>query len=225
MSKKLVCVLLLCVGIPLIVLAGIIVFKDREYAWISLCVAVVSCVPFFVSFEKRSHGTTKLVILAVMTALSVAGRFAFSPVPHFKPVTAMVIITGLYFGYESGFICGAFTALISNFMFGQGPWTPFQMFSWGIIGLLAGLFAEILKKNIVALLVFGAISGVLFSLLMDVWTTLWWDGSFNVSRFIFNITTAAPVTAVYAISNVVFLFLLNKPLGNKLQRIKTKYGL
>lgn len=222
--KILKLVILFCV-IPLIVVLGVVVFADRAYAWISLCVAVCSLIPMFLNFEKKQNNTTKLVLLTVMIALSVAGRFVFSFLPHFKPVTAMVVITGIYLGYEEGFICGAFTALISNFIFGQGPWTPFQMFAWGLIGLLAGLLSKILLKNIVLLLVFGAFAGVLFSGLMDVWTTLWYDGTFNLARYIANVVTALPVTATYSISNVIFLFVLAKPFGNKLARLKIKYGL
>ena len=187
MAKKIIKLSFLIILVPLAVILGVVVFKDRSYAWVSLCVALFSLVPLFLTFEKKDTNTTKLVILAVMIALSVAGRFLFSFIPHFKPVTAMVVITGIYMGYEYGFICGAFTALISNFIFGQGPWTPFQMFAWGLIGLLAGLLAKVLQKNIIILLVFGALAGVLFSFLMDVWTTFWYDGTFNFSRFIANI--------------------------------------
>lgn len=224
MNKKLFGIILLVVLIPIIIGVGVVAFKDRAYAWISLCIAVVACIPFIVAFEKNSQSTSKLVILAVLIALSVGGRFLFSFLPHFKPVTAMVVITGIYLGYESGFICGAFTALISNFIFGQGPWTPFQMFAWGMIGLFAGLLGCFFTKHLIPLLIYGALSGVIFSLLMDVWTTLWWDGTFNLSRFFVNVASALPVTVIYAVSNVVFLFVLIKPLGKKLERIKTKYG-
>lgn len=225
MVKKIIKISFLVILVPLTVILGVIMFHDRAYAWISLCVAVFSCVPLFLSFEKRNNNTTKLVILAVMIALSVAGRFLFSFIPHFKPVTAMVVITGIYMGYEYGFICGAFTALISNFIFGQGPWTPFQMFAWGLIGLIAGLLGKYFEKNLVLLLIYGAIAGVLFSLLMDVWTTLWYDGGFNIARFVTNVVTAIPVTLTYSISNIVFLFVLIKPIGKKLDRIRMKYGL
>ena len=164
MAKKIIKLSFLIILVPLAVILGVVVFKDRSYAWVSLCVALFSLVPLFVTFEKKDTNTTKLVILAVMIALSVAGRFLFSFIPHFKPVTAMVVITGIYMGYEYGFICGAFTALISNFIFGQGPWTPFQMFAWGLIGLLAGLLAKVLQKNIIILLIFEVGIPYLYSL-------------------------------------------------------------
>lgn len=219
---KYLCVFLLA---PLIVLCGVFFLGDRKYAFVSLALSVVACIPFFVSFEKGKNDARRIVIIAVMTALSVAGRFVFAPIPFFKPVTAIVIITAIYLGAEAGFITGAFSAVVSNFYFGQGPWTPFQMFAWGLIGFLAGLLAKRLVESKVLLIIFGALSGVVFSFIMDVWTTLWADGTFNIARFIASITTAAPFTVVYMVSNVIFLLLLTKPIGRKLQRLKTKYGI
>ena len=210
---------------PLIVLCGVFFLGDRKYAFVSLALSVVACIPFFVSFEKGKNDARRIVIIAVMTALSVAGRFVFAPIPFFKPVTAIVIITAIYLGAEAGFITGAFSAVVSNFYFGQGPWTPFQMFAWGLIGFLAGLLAKRLLESKVLLIIFGALSGVVFSFIMDVWTPLWADGTFNIARFIASITTAAPFTVVYMVSNVIFLLLLTKPIGRKLQRLKTKYGI
>ena len=219
---KYICVFL---AAPLIVLSGVFFFGYRRYAFISLALSVVACIPFFVSFERGKNDSRRIVIIAVMTALSVAGRFVFAPIPFFKPVTAIVIITAIYLGSEAGFITGAFSAVVSNFYFGQGPWTPFQMLAWGLIGFIAGLLAERLVKSKVLLVIYGALSGVAFSFIMDVWTTLWADGAFNFARFIASITTAAPFTAVYMVSNVIFLLLLTKPIGSKLQRLKTKYGI
>lgn len=225
MHKKAVRYLLLLLGVPLVVLLGTVAFADKQYAWISLAIAVLSCVPFFLSFERRDAASKEMTILAVMVALSVAGRFMFSYLPHFKPVTAIVVIAGMYLGVESGFLCGALSAVLSNFIFGQGPWTPFQMFAWGLIGLIAGILANPLKRHKVFLLLYAAAAGALFSLILDVWTVLWWDGTFNISRYLAAIITALPTTAVYILSNMVFLFFLAGPIGKKLDRVKIKYGL
>ena len=119
----------------------------------------------------------------------------------------------------------ALTAVISNFYFGQGPWTPFQMFSWGIVGLIAGVFAPQLKKSLVFRIIYSAVSGVLYSLLMDIYTTLWYDGTFNLTRYIAAVTSAVPVTLTYVVSNVAFIIVLAKPIGSVHERIMTKYGM
>ena len=140
-------------------------------------------------------------------------------------MTAVVIITALYLGGEAGFLTGALSAIVSNLFYGQGPWTPFQMFTWGMIGLLAGLFARWLLKNRILLCVYGAMSGVIFSAIMDIWTTMMRDGAFSWSFYLAALTTALPVTLVYLVSNVIFLLLLTRPMGEKLERVKEKYGL
>ena len=223
--KKWISYGILCLLIPTVVLCGMFLFPAKQYAWISLCVALLSCLPVFLRFERKSVSTKRLILIASMTALSVLGRILFTPIPGFKPVTAMVVITALYFGGEVGFLTGSLCALISNFWFGQGPWTPFQMFSWGLLGLLAGLLADPLKRSKILLAVYGAVSGALYSALMDVWTVLLADGYFNLSRYAATLVSSLPFTAIYAVSNLIFLLLFSKPIGKILERIQTKYGL
>ena len=204
----------MCVLVPLVVYLGAKIFKEKQYAWISLCVAILACVPFFIRFESRDNDVRRLVLIAVMVALSVVGRFVFAPVPGFKPVTAMVAVTAMYFGSEAGFMTGALTAVISNFYFGQGPWTPFQMFAWGITGFVIGLIAEPLKRSTFLLVLSGIIAGVAFSLLMDVWSTLNADGTFNIMRYFSFVVSSLQFMAIYAVSNVIFLLVLSKPRQN-----------
>lgn len=101
-------------------------------------------VPFFMRFEMKKPRAREMVPLAVMAALGVVGRTVFQiiPLPNFKPVSAIVIMTGVSFGAEAGFMTGALTGFVSNFIFGQGPWTPWQMFCWGMIGFIAGKMAK-----------------------------------------------------------------------------------
>ncbi len=127
------------IGVPLLLLAGVFLLHDRKYNFIAMAAAVFSCIPFFLSFERKRARTTELVLIAAMTALSVVGRVIFAPLPGFKPVTAITVITGMHFGPQAGFLTGSLSAIVSNIFFGQGPWTPFQMFVWGIIGYAAGL--------------------------------------------------------------------------------------
>lgn len=223
-KKKILRFAILLFAVPAVIIIGTLAAGSRAYVWLSICVAVLSCVPFFIAFEKKS-GTGRMLILAVMVALSVLGRFAFSALPHFKPVTAIVVIAGIYLGAESGFLCGALSAVLSNIIFGQGPWTPFQMFSWGLIGFLAATASPLLKKSKLALAIYGVFSGILFSLLMDGFSALWAEGKFSLSRYGAFIVAALPVTAVYAVSNVIFLLALSALMGEKLERITKKYGI
>lgn len=216
---------LLLILIPILVVGGALIFEEKHYAWIALCVAVLSCLPLFFRFESRASTAKELVVLAVLVAVSAAGRLAFAWAPGFKPVTAVTVIAAVYLGKEAGFVVGSLSAVVSNFYFGQGPWTPFQMFAWGFLGFMAGVLAAPLKRRKVWMILYGILAGVLFSAIMDVWTTLWADGTFNPGRYLAACAAALPFTLEYAVSNVVFLLLLTKPIGEKLERIKRKYGL
>ena len=207
--------------IPLVTILGTLAFNEKKHIIISLAVALLSLLLFAAGFEKKSTGTRRMVIVAVMTALCFAGRF----IPFLKPVAALTIITALYLGGEAGFLVGSLSAVLSNFYFGQGPWTAFQMLAWGLIGLFAGIFAEKLLRSNVLLLLYGAFTGVAYSFIMDIWTVLWYNQGFNIKLYRAALVSAVPYTASYAVSNVLFLFLLVKPFGEKLERIKIKYGI
>lgn len=213
-------ILILFVLILTVAVGGTKIFGERQYLFVSLFVAVLSILLFSVGFEKKTTGSRRMVIVAVMIALSITGRF----IPFFKPVTAITVITAIWLGSESGFLVGAFSALLSNFYFGQGPWTPFQMLAWGIIGFVAGLLAEPLKKSRLALVIYGILSGIAYSLIMDIWSVIGYNNSFDLSLYTAAIVTALPHTVLYSASNFVFLWFMAKPFGDKLGRIKTKYG-
>ena len=207
--------------IPALVALGALVFDERRHLIISLGVAVLALLLFAAGFEQRRIGSRRMALTAVMTALAVIGRF----LPIVKPITALCVIAGIYLGAEAGFFTGAMSVLISNIYFGQGPWTPFQMLGFGLIGLIAGYLSKSLLSSRVLLILYGVIAGVGYSFLMDIWTVLWYSGGFNGKLYLAAIASALPFTITYAASNVLFLLLLGKPLGQKLARIKLKYGL
>jgi len=216
--------LLILIGVPLLVALGVWAFADRQYLLVSFAVAILSCGAFFFSFEKRKNPARELTVLAAMIAFSAAGRWLFFFLPLFKPVTAIVIITALFCGKEAGFLVGSLSALVSNMLFMQGPWTPFQMLAWGLIGFAAGALAKPLLRHRIWLYIFGALAGIFFSLFLDIWTALWLDGTFLLSRYAAAVAVALPVTAEYVVSNVIFLALLTSPIMKIFERLKQKYG-
>lgn len=209
------------VCIPALVAAGAFVFPERTYLLIALGVAALSLLLFCAGFERRKTGSRRMVLTAVMIALCIVGRF----IPFFKPVAALTILTALHLGAEAGFLTGAMAAALSNFFFGQGPWTPFQMLAWGLIGLVAGYLATPLKRRRPLLLLYGLLAALAYSLVMDVWTVLWYEGRPDMGLYAAAMLTALPHTLLYAASNVAFLALLAKPIGSKLERVRVKYGM
>lgn len=207
--------------IPAAVAAGAWLIPPKYHAAVSLTVAILANVLFICGFERKKTGARRLVIVAVTVALSSAGRF----IPFFKPVTALTVLSGMYLGGEAGFLVGAMSAIVSDIYFGMGPWTPFQMLAWGMIGLAAGVASPALCRSRRLTLAFGAISGVIFSLIMDVWTVLWYNEGFSPALYLGACVTALPHTALYAVSNMIFLYFLAIPYGRKMERIKLKYGI
>ncbi len=226
-SKRLVLTLTVTLLlIPTVIALGIWLLDDRRYGLISVLVAILAALPFFIRFERRETSVRELIVIAVMTALSAVGRIVFAPIPFFKPVSAVTVISGIAFGPEAGFLIGSLSAVVSNFFYGQGPWTPFQMFLWGIIGFAAGfIFKKGKPPHFISLILSGAISGAAFSLGMDVWATLAAGGGFSLSRYLAYASAALPVTVVYAVSNAVFLLLLAKPLLSKTERLRIKFDI
>ncbi|MDM5234531.1 ECF transporter S component [Lysinibacillus pakistanensis] len=218
--------IVILVLIPLTLYVGMTIFADRKYYFISIVIMILACIPFLLSFERRNPQPREILVIAVMSAISVAGRALFVVTPGFKPVAAITAITGFSLGAEAGFLTGAMSALVSNMFFGQGPWTPFQMFMWGMIGFIAGLLGKtgMMHKKI-PLIVFGIFAGIFFSFGMDIWGTISMYGVFSWEAYALALTSAVPFMIIYAISNVIFLLLLAKPIREKLDRIKNKYGI
>lgn len=218
--KKALPVLLTVLAGALLVL--LLLWGENRLSLLAALFCVLIALPFFLRFEKKGDARYA-VLLAAFTALSVAGRVLFAPFPSFKPVAALVALTGAFFGAEFGFLCGALTALLSNFYFGQGPWTPFQMLAWGAVGGFAALVPGIKKSPVVQGL-YGVLSGVFYSAVMDVFTTVFQEGGFSFSRYLVYLTSAIPVTAVYAVSNALFLWVLTPGMRRVTERLARKYG-
>ena len=165
-----------------------------------------------------------------MCAIAAAGRAAFFMLPSFCPVLAVVIISGVAFGAEGGFVVGALSMFVSNFIMGQGPWTPWQMFAMGLVGLLSGvLFARkgagVRPMTKLGLCIFGCLMCVLvYGGIMNPASVITWQPNVNLSMIIASYVTGFPFDVVHGVSTVLFLWILAKPFLEKLDRVRIKYG-
>ena len=135
-KSKLVTLIVFLLLIPLTLFLGTKLSGRGYYITGTLIIAELM-IPFFMAFEGRKPQARELVVIAVMCALAIAGRVVI-PIPNFKATYAIIILAGIAFGPEAGFMVGAITAFGSNFFYGQGPFTPWQMFGYGAGGMLAG---------------------------------------------------------------------------------------
>lgn len=228
MKKSTVLSLLaICVLIPGTLFLGTRL-PGRAHYITSTLVIIETMLPFFFLFEKRKPQARELVTIAVMCALATVSRVAFAFLPSFKPITGIVMITGIAFGPEAGFLTGALSAFASNFFYSQGPWTPWQMMAYGIGGFVAGLlFSKRGMKNKPAVLaVFGFLMIVLVvGPLLDLCTiftsltTLSWEGASLV--FI----RGFPLNVSHGVGCALTMLLFSRPLMEKLNRLKLKYGM
>ena len=223
-----VTIFLCLLAIPLTIWGGLKISGGRRYMIASFLIIAETMLPFFLAFEGRKPKARELVILSVLSALAIGGRAAFFALPGFKPVAAMVILTGVAFGGEAGFMVGAMTMFCSNVLFGQGPWTPWQMLAMGVIGLTAGVLLRkgLLHRDRISLSIFGGL--VIFFVyggIMNPASVLMYQPNPNWQMILTAYITGVPVDAVHAAATVLFLWFLTEPMLEKLDRVKVKYGL
>ncbi len=215
--------------IPLTVFAGIFYLGDRHYNMIAFLILLECMAPFILIFEGRKPKARELVTIAVLCAIGIAGRGLFFMLPQFKPTLALTVIAGVAFGGETGFLVGAMTILTSNMIFGQGPWTPWQMFAMGIIGFFAGVLFKKgwLRRTRVSLAVFGAFTAVLVygGIMNPAAVIILSSETVNLNTVLAAYVTGLPMDLIHAFGTAIFLMLAAEPMLEKMDRIKTKYGL
>ena len=227
-KRTITAALLILLTIPLTIYLGVYLFNDRRFYFISMLIILQTMLPFMLVFESRKPQPREIIVIAVLCAIAVAGRSAFFMLPQFKPVVAMVIIAGVAFGGEAGFLVGAITGFVSNMFFGQGPWTPWQMFALGIIGFLAGvLFRKgLLGRNTESLAVFGGFATfIIYGGIMNPASVIIWQPNPTLGMFMTAYLQGIPFDLVHALATVTFLIIIAQPMLEKLDRIKVKYGL
>lgn len=214
--------------IPLTIYIGIYYLGDRKYYFISLLIILEAMIPFFMIFEDRKPEARELIIISVLCAIAVAGRAAFFMLPQFKPVLAVVIISGVCFGGETGFLVGAVSGFVSNFFFSQGPWTPWQMFGFGITGFFAGVLFQkgFLRKTKLSLCIYGGFAAlIIYGGIMNPASVIMWQEYPTREMFAAAYISGIPFDIIHAEATVFFLWFTAEPMVEKLTRVKIKYGL
>lgn len=217
----------------LVATAAITVQRISPYVAAVLIIAL-AVVPFLVSFEHRRPDAREVVLMAVLTALAVASRAAFAFMPHFKPMAGVVMIAGIALGPRAGFLVGALAALASGFLFGQGPWTPFQMLAFGAAGAAAGLLgacgafprAGLSLGQRVGLAAGGFVFVVLvLGPILDTSTLFLMASSLTPASAAAVYLAGLPVNTVHGAATALTLLLAANPLLGQIARVRRKYGL
>ena len=199
----------------------------RGYYITGTAIIIELMIPFFMAFEGKKPQARELVVIAVMCAIAIAARVAI-PIPNFKAIFAVIMLSGIAFGPEAGFMVGAISAFASNFFYGQGPYTPWQMMAYGAGGMLAGFcFAKgRLPKKPLAMAVFGFLAVVLWvGPLLDTSSVFLMLSDINWNSLLLTYGAGLSVNISQAACTVLIMLLFGRPLLDKLDRIKVKYGM
>lgn len=202
---------------------------NGNYFLLSFGIVLFSILFIIVQFEKRKIEARELVLLAILAAIAAVGRIPFASIPSIQPTTFVIMMSGLVFGAESGFIIGAVAALASNMILGQGPWTPWQMVAWGLVGFTSGLLNKSwVMQSKWGRILFGIVWGFLFGWIMNIWSLFAFTQTgiaVNIQTIIAYIAGSALFDFMHSISNVIFLLFFGESWLKILNRFKRKYGL
>lgn len=203
-----------------------------QSALLLLAVVTLVLVLFFAGYEASRPALRQIMPTMVLAALAAAGRILFGAVPDFKPVSAIAIIAGATLGPRNGFMVGALAALTSNFFFGQGMWTPWQMYAWGLVGYLGGVVAgtgAFARRDggvrYVPLLAFGFASALLYGLIINAYDIIGFVRPFTWAGAAARIALALPFDLMHAVATCVFLAALYGPWTRRIMRVVRKYAL
>ena len=204
----------------------------EQTALLMLAVVVLVLVLFFAGFEASRPALRQIMPTLTLAALAAAGRILFGPIPDFKPVRAIAIIAGATLGHRNGFMVGALAALTSNFFFGQGMWTPWQMYAWGMVGYAGGALAHAGAFDradgtvrMPALMAYGFASGLLYGVVINAYDIIGFVQPLTWAGTVARLATAVPVDITHGLATCVFLAALYKPWCRRINRVVVKYGM
>ena len=221
--------LLLAVPVAMVAaaLAGI-----EQTALFMLLVVVLVLALFFAGYEASRPALRQIMPTLVLAALAAAGRILFAAVPDFKPVSAIAIIAGATLGRRNGFMVGALAALTSNFFFGQGMWTPWQMYAWGAVGYVGGALADAgvfrrrdSRVRTWALVVCGFASGLLYGAIINTYDVIGFVQPLTWAGAIARVAAAVPYDVVHGAATAIFLVALYGPWTRRIDRVVQKFAL
>lgn len=225
-SSKIIFLAFVVVSAALTVIWQIFFSASASFYLVAVILLLLSLLPFFISFEKSMPSAREMALLAVLIALAVASRAVFYLIPQFKPIAAVVIAAAVCLGAERGYIIGAFSAFVSNFLFGQGIWTPFQMVALGLVGFFAGLIFNVLRPNRWLLAIVGFIlSFALYGVIVDTSSVLVMVTDYSIKSILAVYAAGVPFSAVFGGATAIFLFLFGEAFIKKINRIVIKYGI
>jgi len=173
-----------------------------------LLIAVFLIISFLAEASSKINSTKEISLVSMLGTVSAVLRVPFAALPSVQPSSYIIICSGYSLGPFRGFMVGALTALVSNMFLGHGPWTIFQMLSWGLMGASSAYLRKLRlsgRRLRVSLIAFGFVWGYLFGLIMNVWSWTAFYGAANINDLVGLQAISFWMDSLHAITNAVFL--------------------
>ncbi|MEW6572990.1 MAG: ECF transporter S component [Bacillota bacterium] len=195
----------------------------QGWGLISTVMVGVALILFYTAYGRSRGLHREVAVISVLGTIAALGRVCCTALPGIQPTTFIVIISGFVFGPRAGFLVGSTAALVSNFFLGQGPWTPWQMFYWGLAGVSAGLWGMVWPtSNIRSLAFFNLLWGYIFGWGMNLWFWTYFLHPLNWKAFIAACVASFWFDTLHAVGNVLFCLILGWNTVQVLQRFQRK---
>ncbi|MBE0479968.1 MAG: ECF transporter S component [Dehalococcoidia bacterium] len=214
-------ILALLAGVSAVVAGSLLGFVGWGLA--ATLLVTLALIAFFFEFESGALGSKEIALVAMLGTLSAAVRVPFAAIPGFQPSTYLIICAGYVFGPVAGFMVGALTALISNFFLGQGPWTPYQMLAWGLLGAGAA-FLRRFNLGKVPLIAVGILGGYLYGWMVNTWYWAAFIYPLTFRTFIVYQMTSIWMDTFHAAGNALFLGLFGMKTIGILERFRKRFN-
>jgi len=187
-------------------------------------VVILVILAFFFEFEAITLSSKEIALIAMLGTISAVSRVPFAVIPNVQPCTYMIICSGYVFGSVAGFMVGAITALVSNFFLGQGPWTLYQMFAWGLAGVSA-VYLRRFDLGKTSLIILGVIWGYLYGWIMNTWYWASFIYPLTFTTFLTYQLTSTWFDTFHAVGNAIFLGFFGAKTITILQRFKMRFSI
>lgn len=214
----------ICLCVPPVALVWCALASVPYAGVLSFVVVIAACIAMLIVWETSAPTLDTILLSAVLGALAAAGRLVFAALPSVQPVTALCVLAGCMLGRRAGFMTGALAALVSNCFLGQGVWTPWQMYAWGLVGYIAGALFAKRQASTWAVVLFGALGSFVFGAVMNTWSLFGFVHPVTWQAALAVYGAGVVLDTVHAASTVAFLIVLYAPWQRKFERIRKKYA-
>ena len=198
-----------------------------NWGLITLIFFVLTILAFLFEFETTATSAKQIVLVSMLGTISALSRLPFAALMNFQPCTFFIICSGYVFGPVAGFMVAALTTLISNLFLGHGPWTVYQIFTWGLVGVSAGYLRRVPVRSdqarIILLLVFGAVWGMLYGVIINIWFWTYFVYPLTLKTYLLTLLNAVWWDLSHSLANVVFLWFFGTKTIAIMERFKKRF--